>query len=217
MSDRASGASPNLSHYHRQLAAEKRSALLGAATRLFLAQGYSGTSLAKVAVEAGVSRSTLFKQFPTKAELFDAMVTATWSVDDGAEPPDSGDLRAGLRVLGTRYADLLCRPDMVDLYRIVIAETPRFPELSRAYFDVGKMPYYASVRDYLKTEHDAGTAAIDDADTACTHFLGMISNFVLWPRLLLVDWDPEPAAIRHTVDEAVETMVARYGRTWARP
>ncbi|WP_440578940.1 TetR/AcrR family transcriptional regulator C-terminal domain-containing protein [Streptomyces sp. AC154] len=39
----------------------------------------------------------------------------------------------------------------------------------------------------------------------------MIANYVLWPRMLLADWSPAPADVDHTVDEAVTTMLARYG------
>jgi TetR/AcrR family transcriptional regulator, regulator of autoinduction and epiphytic fitness len=193
------------------MAEQKRRALLDAATRLFLAQGYSGTSLAKVADEAGVSRATLFKQFPTKAELFHAMVTASWARDEETAPgPAAGHLRDGLSALGARYAELLSRPEMVDLFRIVIAETPRFPELSRTHFDVGKMPFFASVRDYLALERAAGTVWVDDVDMATTQFLGMIANFVFWPRLLLIDWNPDRQAVVRSVTEAVETFCARY-------
>jgi len=50
-----------------------------------------------------MSKATLFKQFPTKAALFDAIVTASWHAGDGdggAPPP--GDLRAGLALIGRR-------------------------------------------------------------------------------------------------------------------
>ena len=209
--DSVPGASSRVSSYHQRVTEQKRRALIAAASRLFLAQGYSGTSLAKIAVDAGVSRATLFKQFPTKAQLFDAMVTASWAPDH-RDPPDpgSGDLRAGLRMIGTRYAELLGRTEMVDLFRIVIAEAPRFPELSRAHFAVGKMPFFAFACAYLTAQDAAGAARVEDAELATTQFLGMIANFVLWPALLLPDWNPEPDAVARAVDEAVTTMWARY-------
>ena len=83
----APAASSGAARYHRDLALRNREALLGAARRLFLDLGYDGTSLAKVAAEAGVSRATLFKQFPTKAELFSAMVTTSWATEDGRPLP----------------------------------------------------------------------------------------------------------------------------------
>jgi TetR/AcrR family transcriptional regulator, regulator of autoinduction and epiphytic fitness len=197
--------------YHRRVAEEKRAAILKAGTGLFLAAGYDGTSLAKIAEAAGVSKATLFKQFPTKAALFDAIVTESWQVEDtdGPEPP-AEDLKAGLTTIGHRYVELLSRPGMTALFRIVIAELPRFPELGEAQFNRGKMPYFESVSRYLAAAGDAGSAKIDDPDLAATQFLGMISNFVFWPTLLLTDWAPERTAIDRAVDEAVSTMCARY-------
>src|SRR5690606_33376975 len=113
-----------LSTYHRRIAVAKRKAILDAATDLFLEFGYDRTSLAQVAARAGVSKATLFKQFPTKAELFEAMVLAAGGAagevaDDGAveasgdpegvtgnETADlpTGDFCSGLVVLGSAYA-----------------------------------------------------------------------------------------------------------------
>ena len=203
---------PAPSAYHQRVAEEKRALIVQAATELFLELGYDRASLARVAADAGVSKATLFKQFPTKAALFDAIVIDSWARDDVADVPPAGDLTAGLTVLGRDYATLLSRPEMTDLFRIVIAELPRFPELARAHFAQGKLPYFESVRTYLVAEHEAGGADIADPELAATHFLGMISNYLLWPRLVLPDWTVTPDRTTAVVDEAVRTMVARYGR-----
>ncbi|EFC84861.1 TetR/AcrR family transcriptional regulator [Parafrankia sp. EUN1f] len=199
------------SAYHQRVAEQKRAAILEAATRLFLDSGYDRTSLAKIAEAAEVSKATLFRQFPTKAALFDAIVTASWDSGDDEVRPPAGDLRAGLTAIGRRYVDLLTRPGMADLFRIVIAELPRFPELGETQFNRGKMPYFESVRGYLEAERDAGTIAVDDPDLAATQFLGMISNYVFWPRMLLPRWPLDDATNERVVAEAVRTMEARYG------
>ncbi|MEU8315389.1 TetR/AcrR family transcriptional regulator [Micromonospora sp. NPDC048169] len=204
---------PAPSAYHQRVAEEKRALIVQAATELFLELGYDRASLARVAAGAGVSKATLFKQFPTKAALFDAIVVDSWARNDVADVPPTGDLAAGLTVLGRHYATLLSRPEMTDLFRIVIAELPRFPELARAHFAQGKLPYFESVRIYLSAEHDAGVADVADPEMAATHFLGMISNYLLWPRLVLPDWTVTPERTAAVVDEAVRTMVARYGRS----
>jgi TetR/AcrR family transcriptional regulator, regulator of autoinduction and epiphytic fitness len=87
---------------------------------------------------------TLFKQFPTKAALFDAIVTESWSAADEEDPPPAGNVVDGLGIIGRHYAELLGRARMADLFRIVIAELPRFPELAHAQFSQGKMPYFES-------------------------------------------------------------------------
>ncbi|MFJ9179295.1 TetR/AcrR family transcriptional regulator [Streptomyces sp. NPDC102360] len=201
-----------LTAHHRRLAQQKREAITSAATELFLDRGYDGTSLARIAEAAGVSKSTLFKQFPTKAALFEAIVTESWERDAGdtAARPRAGDLRSGLTAIGHRYADLIGRPRMAGLFRIVIAELPRFPELGRMQFQLGKLPYFASVQRYLESEHVAGNADVPDAESAANQFLGMIANYVLWPRMLLTGWNPASSDIRNAVEEAVETMLARY-------
>ncbi|MFG1720756.1 TetR/AcrR family transcriptional regulator [Micromonospora chalcea] len=204
---------PAPSAYHQRVAEEKRALIVQAATELFLELGYDRASLARVAADAGVSKATLFKQFPTKAALFDAIVIDSWARNEIADVPPAGDLAAGLTVLGRHYATLLRRPEMTDLFRIVIAELPRFPELARAHFAQGKLPYFESVRIYLVTEHEAGAADIADPELAATQFLGMISNYLLWPSLVLPDWTVTPDRTTAVVDEAVRTMVARYGRS----
>lgn len=196
--------------YHQRVADEKRALIVRAATALFLELGYDRSSLARIAEDAGVSKATLFKQFPTKAALFDAIVTESWAGSDELEVPPAGDLAAGLRAVGQRYAALLGRPEMTDLFRIVIAELPRFPELARAQFAQGKMPYFASVRRYLEAEAEAGTATVPDAELATTQFLGMISNYLFWPRLLVPGWSVPRARAAEVIDEAVAMMVTRY-------
>ncbi|GAB2696948.1 TetR/AcrR family transcriptional regulator [Nocardia thraciensis] len=196
--------------YHQRVAQEKRALIVTAATALFLELGYDRTSLARIAERSGVSRATLFKQFPSKAALFDAIVTESWSTADEQDPPPPGNVVDGLSLLGRRYAELLGRAQMTDLFRIVIAELPRFPELAHAQFSRGKMPYFESVRSYLLAEHEAGTVRIEDADLAATQFLGMISNYVFWPTLLVPDWEVSPERVAQVVDEAVRTIAARY-------
>ncbi len=201
-----------LSAYHRQVAATNRAAILSAATDLFLESGYDRTSLARVAESAGVSKATLFKQFPTKAELFEAMVLAAGDAPDGefVDPPP-GDFHAGLVVLGLAYAELLSRPRMADLIRAVIAESPRFPELRQRTFDFGTLPVLAALGRFLRAENAAGAADIDDPDAAAAQFLGMISTVVFWPRLVHGNWSLTEDETRQVVDEAARTMVARYG------
>jgi TetR/AcrR family transcriptional regulator, regulator of autoinduction and epiphytic fitness len=196
--------------YHQRVAQEKRALIVTAATALFLELGYDRTSLARIAERSGVSRATLFKQFPTKAALFDAIVTESWSTADEQEPPPAGNVVDGLGTIGRRYAELLGRARMTDLFRIVIAELPRFPELAHAQFSHGKMPYFESVRSYLLAEHEAGTVRVEDVDLAATQFLGMISNYVFWPTLLVPGWEVTAERVAEVVAEAVRTIAARY-------
>ncbi|WP_432570822.1 TetR/AcrR family transcriptional regulator [Kineococcus sp. SYSU DK005] len=203
---------PGASSFHQRVAADKRAAILAAAAALFGTRGFARTSLAQIATAAQVSRATLFKQFATKDALFDAIVEQAWTPQAlSTAQLDPTDPEAGLRALGTAYAEVIGRPATVGLFRLVIAEAPSSPELGRRQFDLGKLPFFEEVRGYFAAAADAGSLDVPDATVAATQLLGMISTFVLWPRMFLLDWDPEPAAVAQAVEEAVLTTLARYG------
>src|SRR5580700_6013971 len=73
--------------YHQRIKEEKRMAAVEAAMALFLEQGYDRTSLQQVAQRAELSTGTLFKRFPTKASLFEAIVEQFWKVEIVSESP----------------------------------------------------------------------------------------------------------------------------------
>ena len=55
-------------------AEERREEILTAAERVFAARGLHGTPTMEIAKAAGISQAYLFRLFPTKAELFSALV-----------------------------------------------------------------------------------------------------------------------------------------------
>ena len=199
-----------LSAYHQQIAADNRAAILAAAAGPFLENGYDRTSLAEIARQAGVSKATLFKQFPTTAELFEATVLAAGSMP-GTEQvtPDPADFLGGLMNLGKAYVQLLDRREMTDLMRIVIAESPRFPELRERTFDFGTLPVLAALGDFLVAARVAGTADIDDPDVISAQFLGMIATMVFWPKLVHGGWTLTDGEKEQVVDQAARTIAAR--------
>lgn len=199
------------SSYHRDLAMANRTAILDAATQLFLESGYDRTPLARVAERAGVSKATLFKQFPTKAELFEATVLEAGGTPapTAVEIPD-GDLQSGLVVLGRAYAELLVRPRMVALMRTVIAESHNFPELRERTFDFGTLPVLQALAGYLREAHARGDADIDDPDLASAQFLGMIASAIFWPRLMHGTWSITESEQLRAVEEAARTITARF-------
>lgn len=125
--------------------------------------------------------------------------------------PPVGDFQGGLVALGTAYAELLTRPGMDDLMRVVIAESPRFPELRERTFDFGTLPVLAALGRFLRAASADGTADVDDPDAVSAQFLGMIATVVFWPRLVHGDWALSDGETRHVVVEAARTIASRCG------
>ena len=129
--------------------ADKRQQILDAATRVFLARGYGETSMDRVAQESGAARRTLYNQFKSKEALFEAMVARVWSgfpvLDITRDEASLTDPRLGLIRLCQAVADFWVPPESVAFLRMVIAEGPRFPALTKTFLDKGKIPAMAAV------------------------------------------------------------------------
>lgn len=201
-----------LEGYRRRITRQKREALIGAAKSLFLAQGYDSTSLSQIADRAGVSTATLYKHYPTKADLFGDIMASMWDGRSAltADWLPKGDPRAALRSVGRDYAALLGEAETVALFKLIISEASRFPELGRELYNRGKKPYLDQLESYLAREVSAGHLAIDNIPVAARQFLGMINDVVFWPRFLIIDLVIDEQEAARIVEEAVTTFLARY-------
>ncbi|MFG1477085.1 TetR/AcrR family transcriptional regulator [Xanthobacter sp. V4C-4] len=200
-------------------AADRRGArarILKAAHALFLEKGYEGTAMDAVATAAPVSKRTLYHHFASKADLFAAVIDEAWSHFTRA-PLLPADVAADdpRRVLAAYVQGLTAhwdRPDVIPLLRLVIAEAPRFPELSNAYFAAGKEPAVKGLAAYFTLLAAAGRLSPGlDPTLAAAQFLGAIKEPLFWPRVLGV-----PVAF--SAEVAVERAIAALlGEAPARP
>lgn len=197
--------------YHQRIKEEKRRAAIQAAKQLFFEQGYERTSLQQIAAQAGVSTATLFKRFPSKAALFAAMVEEFWAVENKcAASMPAKDPRAGLTKIGLDYARRMRQPDMRAMFRLIVAEAPRFPDLGQMLFQKGFGPFWSRLTDYLTIEKSAGTLLLDNPSNVARAFLATIAGQVLWPELVVAGCGGSDDSARQVVKEAVETTLARY-------
>ena len=67
-------------------AAANRAAIVRAAHRLFVAQGYAGTTVDQIAAAAGVSKPTVFSSVGNKAEVFKVVRDVAFAGDDDPTP-----------------------------------------------------------------------------------------------------------------------------------
>lgn len=167
-----------LEAFRKQRAAEKRAAILTAASAAFLADGYAGARMDQVARTADVSTATLYGYFKGKEALFAAVIEAE---TDRFDLSGAGDLRATARA----YARLIADPGVRRVIRLVIAESPRFPELGTLLFEHGKAQVYAAFGAALQREAAAECLAPEqDWSIAAGQITGMIGQPVLMAWLM---------------------------------
>ena len=112
---------------------ERRALLLAAAATIFLEHGYAAATMHAIAVEARMSKKTLYQVFPSKMALFDALLADRIYVL--SDPPDCTgcDPQESLTRVLLAIADILLLPDRVGLLRLIIAESAASPELATAF------------------------------------------------------------------------------------
>ncbi|EQB06425.1 hypothetical protein L288_11275 [Sphingobium quisquiliarum P25] len=114
-------------------------AILDAALRLFLNDGYGATSMKRIGEEAGVAPNTLYARFPDKATLFRAIVewkAALWKVTNPPRYARPGSpMMEVIEVALTAVFDAMEREDISAIGRLLAQETERFPELAQIYHE----------------------------------------------------------------------------------
>jgi TetR/AcrR family transcriptional regulator, mexJK operon transcriptional repressor len=96
------------------------------------------------------------------------------------------------------------------MYRIVIAETPRFPELGRAFYENGPAIRLSALTQYLQRADAAGVLKVDDARLAAGEFAGMLGGTVHLRAMLGHADEITAAAQEALVEHAVDTFLRAY-------
>ena len=193
----------------------KRQAIIMHARRTFVREGYAATKIEPIAREAGVSTATLYALFDGKAELFSAVI------DDAARAfaremegmrTTEGDARQQLTAFATAYADFMSDPFVRSVFRLVMAERPRFEVVSRRFFEGGRVAFGATLMSILTgLSKSGGLKPIDRPSWAAGHLLGMIEHPLFMMPLVTGDEVKARRSNAEVVDDAVETFLARYG------
>jgi len=184
-----------------------------AATRLFMAQGYAAVSMDAIARAAGVSKATLYAYFASKDRLFASLIgtactrTGTTSLEFSE---GEVDLRGALTQLGDRMLRFMLEPQSLAIYRVVMAEAARFPELGRAFYDRGAGASRRRLAAWLEQQKQAGRLLARDPGLAAEQFVGLLRTHLHMRALLGIDPPPSDAEIETTVAAAVETFLRAY-------
>jgi TetR/AcrR family transcriptional repressor of mexJK operon len=190
-----------------------------AATALFLANGYQGTSMDDIAALAAASKQTVYKNFTDKEQLFsDIVLGAAARADEFIQAlprvlAETGDLRAGLQALARQYIATVMQPRLLQMRRLTVREAGRFPELARAYYQRVPEHVMAALASQLRDLAGRGLLRIDDPPLAASHYAFLILGLPLDRAMFLgTGHDLTTAELNHRADAAVGVFLAAYGQ-----
>jgi TetR/AcrR family transcriptional repressor of mexJK operon len=199
------------------LSQAKREQILTAARRLFLERGFERTSMEAIREAAAVSKPTLYNHYENKEALFaDVMasfverIAGEWlpAIEaDTLQLHSSEDLRTILTTLARRALAGIMQGEYLALLRMVIAEMPRFPQLSTIFRDIGPQRGLQLVGGILTRAQAHGIAQPGDIELAARMFVGPLFSYAFLDGLLMTG-EPHPPS-----DDRIELIIERYMRT----
>lgn len=192
----------------------KRDLILQAGTAMFLEHGYGATSMDAIAKRAGVSKQTIYNHFSSKEVLFAAIIDSQCRCK--IRPVLMGEfvdqpVDVVLITLAARILDTIMAEETLALFRLVLAELVRFPELGRVFYSSGPAANLQALTDYLALQHSRGIITAEYPATAADHFISLVRGEFYLRALLGVVVPPDQA----TLDQFITTAVATFLRAYA--
>jgi AcrR family transcriptional regulator len=186
-----------------------RKRILDSTTAVFLEHGYARASTSEIARRARTSKQTLYALFPTKADLFvavigahtDALFARHIQFIESSAPP-----REALTDIGYMILKMFSGAQFLALYRIVVAEAPSFPDLARQLWHSCMARGRVLLGEYLRSRRIGGPAYEKSAAQFISFVLGdFVINAMLNPDLELSE-----RALRARVREAVSDFICLH-------
>ena len=177
--------------------------LLEAALALFVEKGFAATRVEEVAARAGVSKGTLFLYFPSKEELFKAVVreNASRHLHDafrevaGYAGTSTELLHEFIRRWWTQYGGT----PAAGLTKLIMSEAANFPDLAQYYQDEVVQPSHELVRRIVQRGIDRGELREVDLTLAAHLIVAPLVQLVTWRFSLAPCWPatlmPDPLAL----------------------
>jgi AcrR family transcriptional regulator len=184
--------------------------LLDIATNVFLKHGYENANVSDITTRAGASKKTIYSRYPTKADLFIAVITRKTN--------ELQEIYAKTLVLKEPLAKILedfgmslllsqSNPELRALYQVVVAESPEFPKLASAFWKIGPHRLVMMLRDCLvKHPEFKGKYPEHAAEMFCSFCWGMS----ILKAQLHRDYVMPDEKRRLHVAEAVRIFLAAY-------
>ena len=134
--------------------------LLDAALELFVEKGFAATRAEEVALRAGVSKGTLYLYYPSKEELFKAVITHHVSarIADSAQRVDAYRGRMGplLQDMLVAWWQQVYASPASGTFKIIISEVRNFPEIAEFYVREVIEPGHALIGRIVQRGIDSG-------------------------------------------------------------
>ncbi len=209
---------PSPPHSKRERRKEARPGeLLQAALDLFVEKGYAATRVEEVAARAGVSKGTLFLYFPSKEELFKAVVreniVGRFSLWRNELMHYEGSTADMLRYGFQSWWESIGSTGASGITKLIMSEAGNFPDLALFYQQEVVEPGQQLIRSVLQRGMDRGEFRPMPLDYAVFAILAPMIFLMLWKHSFStcvpssLQFDPE-VYLQHQVETLLQGLLA---------
>jgi AcrR family transcriptional regulator len=162
---------------HRFTAEDRKHQILQVATELFASRGYEGTTTREIARRARVNEAIIFRHFPTKEDLYWAVIEAKCAAKAGVQVMvtilDAGD---DLRNTFINLAETMLRRREKDpsLMRLLLFSGLENHRLSQRFFETYIVDYYQILSEHIRKRIASGEFRKVNPQIAARGLLGML-------------------------------------------
>ncbi|MBL8523663.1 MAG: TetR/AcrR family transcriptional regulator [Betaproteobacteria bacterium] len=149
------------------------------AEQLFLERGFAGTSVNEVVRLAGGSLATLYTEFGTKEQLFEAVMSrrvANLFSNALGGASRTRPIEAELLQLAKRFQDHMLAEQALAIYRLAVHEGPKFPSVRKAILVNGLTAFLDRLASYFNELGQTGRLQIDSPHRAAEDFLTLVQG-----------------------------------------
>ena len=192
--------------------------IIDAAASVFCREGFAGANIDLIAVEAGVSRQTIYNHHRDKEKLFMAVVrdltercNAGIFATFASFPDQPRDLEVDLIGFAVRMnQNCICNRDGRFLRKLIQTEGERYPELFAEWRDQGPGRTWPALAARFARLAHAGHLAVDDPDVAARQFLAL-ANAELQTTFML-GGTPSEDEVLQSATHGVRTFLRAFGK-----
>ena len=192
--------------------------IIDAAASVFCREGFAGANIDLIAMEAGVSRQTIYNHHRDKEKLFMAVVrdltercNAGIFATFATFPDQPRDLEADLIGFAVRMnQNCICNRDGRFLRKLIQTEGERYPELFAEWRDQGPGRTWPALAARFARLAHAGHLAIEDPDVAARQFLAL-ANAELQTTFMLGGMPSEDEVLQ-SATHGVRTFLRAFGK-----
>ena len=166
----------------RRLPEERPAQILDAALEVFGEHGLANAHLDEIARRAGISKGTIYLYFDGKDDLFRAVVqrTVVVEVERIARVQRAGTAELQLRHLLGDFWAYVRTPSLQAVYRLVIGELHRFPELAAIYSSQMSGRVTDALAQILEAGITSGEFRAQNPRTSARMLVALFVTHALW-------------------------------------